>query len=216
MDSKIIMSKRLLESITLSDTLNYPYPKPEDVLRAALKEEFPFQVPSYPRLHIPIHILVYDVGRRLTARYSSTSWDDVLPRAREDYFLANPIEERFMQYCFEIYHVWMKAEPSEEWLNIPIPPQPGDPLGLMEATHHFEDPEGLDPLDSSSNYEPPSNCSSFESSDDEEVYVFDQWLASKQSVEQWAQLVIQTAPDISRQSFDDATTIAVPHPGANI
>ncbi|KAJ8517696.1 hypothetical protein ONZ45_g5151 [Pleurotus djamor] len=185
LDSKIIMSKRLHKSFTICDAVEYH--EPQDIIRTKPSEDSPLQVPLYPKLHIPSHILVYDVGRKLTTRYSSSNWDDVYPRALKDYVLTGPFDEHFLKSCFKIYLVWMKAEPSEEWLSIPIPPHPGGSFGLAETVDHFEDLVALDPLDSSSNYKPPSGCSSFVSSDDEEVVVTDQWYASKTSVEQWIQ-----------------------------
>ncbi|KAJ8517697.1 hypothetical protein ONZ45_g5150 [Pleurotus djamor] len=213
--SKIIMSKRLLESVVLCRRGKYPNPK--DVLLASPTKEFPFQVPSPPTLHIPSHILVYDIGRRLTTRYSSTSWDDVRSRVLEDYPLQGEIYQLFMRYCFEIYHVWMKAEPSEEWLSIPLPPRPGDALGFAETVCHFDDAVAVDPLDSSSNYKPPSDCSSFKSSDDKEVYVTDQWYASATTVVQWAQIVAQSTPEnLSNPSCDDDDGSVASYPASAI
>ncbi|KAJ8462373.1 hypothetical protein ONZ45_g17960 [Pleurotus djamor] len=187
--AKMIVSKRLHGFVKCNFDV---YPTPQDLLDFDTNHGTPLKMPLYSILHIPTHILVYDVGRRLTVRYGSDDWGDVLPRIIGDYAVYDEMDRIFLEDCFLIYHAWMKAEPSKEWLNIPVPPHPTEPLGLNEIQGEFDDTVALHPFDSASNRELDCTSStSREASLDSgrEVDVVDDLYASRRSVKKWVGMV---------------------------
>ncbi|KAJ8509025.1 hypothetical protein ONZ45_g8743 [Pleurotus djamor] len=123
--AKLILSAGLQKSIAFAQYIG-PYPEDEDEDFTPDVSYLQFDYPPVREIHIPPHYLIFDVGKKLSARYPyASNWDEIRANVPNDYLQTTTEDERLLKLCFEIYIAWMDSEPTEDWLADPVSQERG-------------------------------------------------------------------------------------------